>query len=200
MAQDTQRQQDIDCGRPPPRPRLAAAQPAPDRPAPTTGHADCSAPISRPPTCSAASSRKTRASSCSPSWTSALRRAPRGSPSTGLVEQLSLRSERQRPRGRRSQRVVRTGFLRVGDLPGRQGEAGRALHLLHQSERRVHHRPGARDGPRLRRQRQHGPAESQGDPRVRARRPGRRRQRQGDAISSSASGRSSPSPLTTNIR
>ena len=58
-------------------------------------------------------------------------------------------------------------------------EARRALHLLHQPERRVQQRPRAGRRARLRRQRQRVPAESQGDSRVRARRAGRRRQQQG---------------------
>ena len=97
----------------------------------------------------------------------------------GMLEQPPLRAERQRQRLDRTQRVVRGGLLRVGHLHGRQVEAGRAVHVLHQPERRVRDGRRARGGSRLRRQRQHLPAESQGDPRLRAEGPGRRRRRTG---------------------
>ena len=92
-----------------------------------------------------------------------------------ILEQPPLRTERQQRQG---QSLVRGRLLRRGDVRLREVEARGAVHLLHQSERRLQFSPRAGGGPRLRRQCKSVPAVAQGHPRLRAQRTGRRRREQ----------------------
>ena len=174
----------------------AAAQPAPDPPAAQAGDADRSARISRPPTCSAASSRKTRASSCQPFVDVGIAAAPGVTINAGLWNSLhSGPSGSDNDDGRSAwyetdfyaSATFQVGKVKPGVLYTSYTSPNDAFNTVQELARR----------PRLRRQRQHGPAESQGDPRLRARRPGRRRQQQGHLSELGVRPVAAARPLTT---